>query len=194
MPAQTEPSTSADLEMLEKAVGGARSAGITDSDAGMQSLLRHVAKVRAQLGLADSQAPQPQAPGKQPAEQEHASESGHTEEAGAGQAHKAQGTQGAEGAEGNASSDSGARMHVVGEAADVGGHGDGSCAAAGSCVKGVGEAGAKGGEGGGKTGREAPSASPGAGPADDDDLPALDLYADDEAGSKKKRRRRKKRK
>ena len=54
---QAEPSTSADLSMLETAVAGARAAGVEDKDdEGIQNLIAHVRSLRIALGLGDPEA------------------------------------------------------------------------------------------------------------------------------------------
>ena len=161
---QTEPTTSQDLEMLEKAVGGARTAGIADDDAGLQSLLLHVSKLRVQLGLGDRIDPT-EAAGKAADKQPS---SGTT-------------TRVADTAEANASAE-------ALESAEGGAGGDFSCVAKGSCA-------AEGGSAQGSDAADSAATEATAhGGAADDDLPALDLYADEDGASKKRKRRRRKRK
>lgn len=157
---QTEPTTGQDLEMLEKAVGGARTAGIPDDDAGLQSLLLHLSKLRAQLGMGDSAehtGPAGKAADKQPA-------AAKTERV-------------ADIAEANASAE------ALDDDGGAGGPKKGSCAAEGG-----------GGQASDHDADTAATEAPAHDGEADDDLPALDLYADEDGASKKRKRRRRKRK
>ena len=155
---QTEPTTGQDLEMLEKAVGGARTAGIPDDDAGLQSLLLHLSKLRAQLGMGDSaEPPHTGAAGKAADKQPAAAKTERV----------------ADIAEANASAE------ALDDDGGAGGPKKGSCAAEG---------------GGGQASDTAATEAPAHDGEADDDLPALDLYADEDGASKKRKRRRRKRK